>query len=218
MKSLKQDKLITFEEYVNAMPEGQKEIYYATGKSKEAVLALPQMDLVKSKDYDVLLLSDDVDEFMIQVLKDYNEKAFKSVNNDDLNLVDEEEAKKIDELKEEKKDFLTAVKNSIPGVKDVVLSKKLKDAPCCVTADGGLTFEMERVLRAQNNKEVKAERIFELNPNHPVFTKLEALKVADEDSFKKYTNILYNEALLQEGILPDDPKAFADILNELILK
>ena len=218
MKSLKQDKLITFEEYVNAMPEGQKEIYYATGKSKEAVLALPQMDLVKSKDYDVLLLSDDVDEFMIQVLKDYNGKAFKSVNNDDLNLVDEEEAKKIDELKEEKKDFLTAVKEAIPGVKDVVLSKKLVDAPCCVTAEGGLTFEMERVLRAQNNKDVKAERIFELNPNHPVFAKLEGLKVADNDIFKKYTNVLYTEALLQEGILPDDPKAFADMINEILMK
>ena len=217
MKSFNQDKLITFKEYVDAMPEGQNAIYYATGKDKNQVAKLPQMDLVKAKGYDVLLLSDDVDEFMIQMLKNYDEKEFKSVNNDDLGLVDEEKSKEIDALKEEKKDLLDAVKDAIPSAKSVVLSKKLVDAPCCVTAEGSLTFEMERVLKAQNH-EVKADRVFELNPDHPVFTKLEALKTTDEEQFKKYVNILYTEALLQEGILPDDPKAFADSLTELLMK
>ena len=120
MKSYKEDKLITFEEYVNNMKEDQKVIYYSTCKTKEQLDKLPQMELVKSHDYDVLLLSDDVDEFMISVLKDYNEKEFKSINNDDLNLIDEEESKKIDELKEEKKEFLSKVKDAIPGVKDVI--------------------------------------------------------------------------------------------------
>ena len=218
MKSYKEDKLITFEEYVNNMKEDQKVIYYSTCKTKEQLDKLPQMELVKAHDYDVLLLSDDVDEFMISVLKDYNEKEFKSINNDDLNLIDEEESKKIDELKEEKKEFLSKVKDAIPGVKDVILSKKLKDSPCCVTAEGGLSFEMERVLKAQNNNEVKAERVFELNPNHPIFTKLEALSNTDNEEFNKITSVLYAEALLQEGLLPDDPKAFADIINELLIK
>ena len=175
------------------------------------------MDLVLKKEYDVLILSDDVDEFMIQVLKEYNEKPFKSINKDNLDLLDEEENKKIDELKEEKKEFLTSVKEAINGVKDVVLSKKLVDAPCCVSADGELSFEMERVLKQQNH-EVKAERIFELNPNHPMFSKLEGLFNVDKEEAKKVCNLLYAQALLQEGILPDDPKEFASNLTELLMK
>ena len=199
------------------MKEDQKYIYYAIGKDKDSVDKLPQMDLIKSKGYDVLILSDDVDEFMLHAIKDYNEKEFKSVNQDDLGLIDEEEAKKIDELKEEKKDFLKEFKEALPNVKDVTLSKKLVDSPCCITADGGLSFEMERVLKAQN-QDVKADRILELNPNHKLFTKLEALANVDKDEFKKLANILYVEALLQEGILPDDPKAFNDSITELLLK
>ena len=199
------------------MKEGQKNIYYAIGKDKAAVEKLPQMDLVKAKGYDVLILSDDVDEFMLQAIKSYNDKEFKSINQDDLGLIDEEESKKIDELKETKKDFLASFKEALPGVKDVVLSKKLVDAPCCVTADGGLSFEMERVLKAQNH-EVKADRILELNPNHPIFAKLEGLANVDKDEFNKVANMLYVEALLQEGILPDDPQAFAKNLTELLMK
>ena len=219
LRSFNEDKLITFNEYVEKMSEGQKEIYYAIGQNKDSVSKLPQMDLVLKKGYDVLILSDDVDEFMIQVLKEYNEKAFKSINKDNLDLLDEEEVKKLDELKEEKKDFLANVKESINGVKDVIISKKLVDAPCCVSADGELSFEMERVLRQQkNNNDIKAERVFELNPNHPIFAKLEALFNVNKDEAKKVCNILYTEALLQEGILPDDPKEFASNLTELLLK
>ena len=217
LKSYNEDKNITFSEYVEKMKEGQKNIYYAIGKDKAAVEKLPQMDLVKAKGYDVLILSDDVDEFMLQAIKSYNDKEFKSINQDDLGLIDEEESKKIDELKETKKDFLASFKEALPGVKDVVLSKKLVDAPCCVTADGGLSFEMERVLKAQNH-EVKADRILELNPNHPIFAKLEGLANVDKDEFNKVANMLYVEALLQEGILPDDPQAFAKNLTELLMK
>lgn len=217
LRSFNEDKLITFAEYVEKMKEGQKEIYYAIGHDKESVAKLPQMDLVLKKEYDVLILSDDVDEFMIQVLKEYNEKAFKSINKDNLDLLDEEENKKIDELKEEKKEFLASVKESINGVKDVILSKKLVDAPCCVSSDGELSFEMERVLKQQNH-DVKAERIFELNPNHPMFSKLEGLFNVDKEEAKKVCNLLYTQALLQEGILPDDPKEFAANLTELLMK
>ncbi|MBQ9124308.1 MAG: molecular chaperone HtpG [Acholeplasmatales bacterium] len=217
LKSYNADKLITFAEYKEAMKEGQKEIYYAIGKTKEAVSKLPQMDLVKAREYDVLVLSDDVDEFMIQVLKDYEGINFKSINQGDLDLIDEEESKKIDELKEEKKSLLENVKNALPNVKDVVLSKRLVDSPCCLTADGDVSFEMERVLKAQHH-DIKADRILELNPNHPVFTKLEATYNIDKELADKYTNILYTQALLQEGILPDDPQEFAKNLCDLLLK
>ena len=217
LKSYNEDKLITFKEYVEKMPEGQKNIYYAIGESKEAVDRLPQIDLVKKKGYDVLILSDDVDEFMVQVLKEYDSKAFKSINKDDLELIDEDESKKIDELKEEKKDFLSAVKDSINGVSEVVLSKRLVDAPCCVSTKGEISFEMERVLKAQNH-DVKAERVFELNPNHEMFAKLEGLYNNDKDEFKKVTNVLYANALLQEGILPDNPKELSEYITNIILK
>lgn len=219
LESLNEDKKITFKEYKEKMVEGQDKIYYAAGKSKEAVLKLPQMDLIKSKGYDVLILTDDVDEFMLQVMKDYDSTEFKSITANDLNLINEEESKKIDDLKEEKKDLLTSIKEALPGVKDVVLSKKLVDSPCCLTADGGLSFEMERVLQAQNhNNDAKAERILELNPNHPMFKKLEELYESDKDSVAKYADLLYTQALLLEGLQPDDPKKFASLLCELMLK
>ena len=217
LRSFNEDKLITFAEYVEHMAEGQKDIYYAVAENKEQASRLPQMDLLVKKGYDCLILSDDVDEFMIQVLKEYDGKAFKSINKDDLNLIDEEESKKIDELKESKKDLLAQVKESINGVKDVVLSKRLVDAPCCVSAEGEISFEMERVLKAQN-REAKAERVFELNPNHPIFARIEDAYKNDKEYAKKLVNILYNQALLQEGILPDDPKTFSQDITELLLK
>ena len=217
LRSFNEDKLITFAEYKEKMPEDQKAIYYAVAKDKAAAEKLPQMEMVKSKGYDVLILSDDVDEFMINVLKEYDGKQFKSINKDDLELLNEEESKKIDEMKEEKKDLLENIKKAIPSAKDVILSKRLVDAPCCVSSTGEVTFEMERVLKSQN-KDVKADRVFEINPNHEVFKKLEDAYKDNKENGDKLVNILYNEALLQEGILPDDPKAFAEAITDLIIK
>lgn len=218
LNSFNQEKRITFSEYKEAMAEGQKAIYYATGKDKDSVSKLPQMDLVKSKGYDVLILSDDVDEFMLQILKSYDDLEFKSINSGDLDLIDEEEAKKIDELKEEKKDLLENVKNALPDVKNVILSKRLVDAACCVSTEGEISFEMERVLKAQNHSNVKAERVLELNPNHPVFTKLEATYNIDKDLADRYAKLLYTQALLVEGILPENPQEFAKDICELLIK
>ena len=218
LNSLNEDNRITFAEYKEKMIEGQKEIYYAIGKDKEAVLNLPQMDLIKNKGYDVLILADDVDEFMIQMLGEFDGTKFKSINQGDLDLIDEEESKKIDELKETKKDLLESIKTNLPEVKEVVLSKRLVDAPCCLSAGEGLSFEMERVLQQQNpNRAIKAERILEINPNHEVFKALEKAYENDNDSVKKYANVLYTQALLMEGILPTNPKEFADILCELMI-
>lgn len=218
LNSYNQNKKITFSEYKEAMPEGQKVIYYASGKDKEAVDKLPQMDLIKSKGYDVLILTDDIDEFMIQVLKDYDSLEFKSINQGDLNLIDEEESKKIDELKEQKKDLLQSVKEALPGVKDVILSKRLVDAPCCLSTEGGLSFEMERVLKNQNHADIKADRVLELNPNHQIFKKLEDCYNNDKESLNKMAKILYTQALLMEGILPDDPQQYSKDICELLLK
>lgn len=218
LNSFNQEKRITFSEYKDAMAEGQKAIYYATGKDKDSVSKLPQMDLVKAKGYDVLILSDDVDEFMLQILKSYDDLEFKSINSGDLDLIDEEEAKKIDELKEEKKDLLENVKNALPDVKNVILSKRLVDAACCVSTEGEISFEMERVLKAQNHSNVKAERVLELNPNHPVFTKLEATYNIDKDLADRYAKLLYTQALLVEGILPENPQEFAKDICELLIK
>lgn len=219
LTSLNQEKRISFAEYKEAMVEGQKEIYYAVGKDKDAVLKLPQMDLIKNKGYDVLILSDDVDEFMLQVLSEYDGVKFKSINQGDLDLIDEDAAKKIDELKEEKKNILEDLKKALPECKDVVFSKRLVEAPCCLTAAEGLSFEMERVLQAQHQgRGMKAERILEINPNHEVFKSIEAAYAKDAASLDKYAKLLYTQALLMEGILPSDPKEFSNSLCELMIQ
>ncbi len=218
LSSLNKDKRISFAEYKEAMVEGQKEIYYAVGKDKEAVLKLPQMDLIKNKGYDVLILADDVDEFMLQVLTEYDGVKFKSINQGDLDLIDEDQAKKIDELKEEKKDILEDLKKALPECKDVIFSKRLVEAPCCLTAAEGLSFEMERVLAAQHQgRGMKAERILEINPSHRVFQAMEKAYEADKDCLEKYAKLLYTQALLMEGILPTDPKEFSESLCELMI-
>ncbi len=218
LSSLNKDKRISFAEYKEAMVEGQKEIYYAVGKDKEAVLKLPQMDLIKNKGYDVLILADDVDEFMLQVLTEYDGVKFKSINQGDLDLIDEDQAKKIDELKEEKKDILEDLKKALPECKDVIFSKRLVEAPCCLTAAEGLSFEMERVLAAQHQgRGMKAERILEINPSHRVFQAMEKAYETDKDCLEKYAKLLYTQALLMEGILPTDPKEFSENLCELMI-
>ena len=218
LNSLNEEKRITFAEYKEKMIEGQSFIYYAVGKDKDTVLNLPQMDLIKNKGYDVLILSDDVDEFMIQMLGEYEETKFKSINQGDLDLIDEEESKKIDELKETKKDLLESIKTNLPEVKEVILSKRLVDAPCCLSAGEGLSFEMERVLQQQNpNRAIKAERILEINPNHDVFKAIEKTYENNKENLGKYANLLYTQALLMEGILPSDPKGFAESLCELMI-
>lgn len=217
LRSYNEDKLITFGEYVEKMKEDQKAIYYVVAKDKESASKLPQMDLLTSKGYDVLILSDDVDEFMIQVIKDYNEKEFKSVNKDDLDLLDKEETKKIDKLSKDKKDLLEKIKTDLGSVESVKLSKRLVDAPACVSTEGEITFEMERVLKSQNH-EVKAQRVFELNPNHELFSVIEKKYEESPEDAKKLVNILYANALLEEGVIPDDPKAFRNNITELLLK
>ncbi|MDD3919794.1 MAG: molecular chaperone HtpG [Eubacteriales bacterium] len=217
-RSMQQDKLITLKEYVDAMPEAQKSIYYAAGSTIGHVEKLPQLELLKDKGYDVLLLTEDVDEFCLQMLREYSEKEIKSVSAAELDLVSDEEKETAKKKSEEHKDLLAAMKDALGDkVKEVRLSARLKSHPVCLATDGALSLEMERVLNAMpmDNK-VKAERVLELNPEHPVFTRLCALSDTDGDTLKAYAEILYTQALMMEGILPEDPAKYTDIICELM--
>ena len=215
-----QDKLITLREYVDNMQEGQEFIYYASGKTKESILAQPQMDTIKSKGYDVLVLTDDVDEFMISILAEYDEKKFKSINSGDLDLLTEEEKKVIDDLKEEKKPLLETLKEALEGeVKEVVLSKRLTTSPVCLVSGDGVSFEMERVMnKMPNDYGVKAEKILEINPHHEIFKAIESLYESGSEDISKYAKLLYSQALLIEGIMLENPVEFANLMCELMIK
>ena len=198
-KTTKNDEYITLKEYVANMPEDQKAIYYASGKSKDSILALPQMDLIKDKDYEVLLFTDDIDGFMVNVLEKYEDKEFKSINQGDLDLIDE-----------------SALGDKVSEVK---LSKRLKDSPVCLVSGAGLSMEMEKVLKNMpNSKDAKATKILEINPNHELFNTLETLYENDKNSVGKYAKILYNQALLIEGLPLENPVEFSNLMIELMIQ
>ena len=218
--TINKDKSSTLAEYVEAMPEGQKDIYFASAKDKDAVLKLPQIEILKKKGYDVLVLTDHVDEFMLQVMNSYKEHNFKSISQGDLDLVDEEEAKALDKVKDDNKELFDAIKAALPEVKDVIVSKRLTDSPVCLRAGDSLSFEMEKVLNAQqdSNGSIKADRILEINPNHAVFKAVCDAYAKDKNSVAKYAKVLYGEALLMEGMPLDNPTEFTSLVTELLMK
>lgn len=216
--SLKTGKYVTLNEYVAAMPEGQDYIYYACGESAEKIGRQPQIERVSDKGYDILCLSDDVDEFALKMLGAYKEKSFKSVADEDLGLDSEEEKQEADQKSEASKDLLAALKESLKGkVSDVKLSKRLKTHPVCLTAEGGISLEMEKVFAAMPMEEkLKAKRVLELNPDHPVFETLCRLYGTDRDKLATYAELLYGQALMIEGLPVDDPVAFSEAVCELM--
>ena len=215
--SSSEQKLVTLEEYVSRMKEDQKYIYYAGGESREQIERLPQTELVKDKGYEILYLTDDVDEFALQMMHDYSEKEFKSVSASDLDLDTEEEKKEFEKQTEENKDLLTFMKDALDGkVKAVVLSKRLKSHPVCLSNEGMLSIEMEKVLNAMpNDQKVKAERVLEVNASHPIFEKLSKLYAEDQEKLKTYAQLLYTQAELIEGMPVEDPVAFSNAVCEL---
>ncbi len=216
--SMQQNKLVTLKEYVDAMPEGQKAIYFASGKSVARIEKLPQLDRLKELHYDVLFLTDDVDEFALQMLNKYAEKPFQSIAAGDLDLGDEEEKKAADEQNTAHKALLDALTGELSEkVKSVRVSSRLKKHAVCLAADGAVSLEMEKVLNNMPGEHnVKAERVLELNPEHPVFAKLTKLYDEDREKLKQYAEILYAQAQLLEGILPDDPAQYAEAVLELM--
>ncbi len=217
--SMKQDKLITLQEYVDAMPEGQTAIYYAAGETIQRIKAMPQLDRLEEKGYDVLFLTDDVDEFALTILHTFAEKEFKSITSGELSLETEEEKKASEEQAEASKPLLDTLREALSGkVKDVRLSSRLKNHAVCLSSDGPLSIGMEKVLNAMpvENK-VKADRVLELNADHPLFAKLEALQASgDTDTLKTYADVLFTQAQLIEGILPEDPAEYSEKVLQLL--
>ncbi len=214
-------KLCTLKEYRDAMPESQKYIYYAAGESAQKLALLPQAETVRDKGYDILYLTDDVDEFLMQILHTYDEKEFRSISSDDLGLESDEEKKEITEKAEANKDLFAAMQKALDGkVSEVVLSSKLKSHPVCLSSKGAFTIEMEKVLDAMPNAQQnapKAQRVLEINGSHPVFNSLTAAFAAgDTKKVENYAKLLYDQALLIEGLSVEDPVAFSNAICELM--
>lgn len=217
--SAKQQKMVTLDEYAEAMPEDQKCIYFAAGESADRLAKLPAAELVLEKGYDLLLLTEDVDEFCLQVLRNYKEKEFKNVNSGDLGLESEEEKKAAEEASAESKELFEAMQKALGDkVKAVKVSTRLKNHPVCLSSEGPLSIEMEKVLRQQPGAEgVKSDKVLELNAQHPVFAVLKAAQESgDTEKLEKYTKLLFDQALLIEGLPIEDPVAYAQAVCELM--
>ena len=217
-KTVNEEDYISLKTYVNHMKDGQKYIYYASASNKEQVLSMPQLDLLKKKGYDCLVLSDGVDEFTMSILNKYEDYELKNINQGDLDILDEDEKKDLEAKQEDNKDFLDAIKKALDGkVNDVVLSKRLVDSPVCLTSKDGLSFEMQKVLNAMpNGSDAKAEKVLEINPNHELF---ECLKKAySNNELDDYVDLLYNQALLMEGFPIENPVEFSNKMCKLMIK
>lgn len=217
--SSKEKKLVTLAEYVSRMPEDQKYIYYATGDSIDRIDKLPQTELVADKGYEILYFTEEIDEFAIRMLMSYGEKEFKSVSSQDLGI-DSEDDKTTEEETTENKELFEYMKEKLAGkVKEVRLSKRLRSHPVCLTADGEISIEMEKVINAMpdNNQHVKAEKVLEINPNHEVFQTLKDAFEKDKERLDLFTNILFNQALLIEGLPVEDPVEFTNNMCKVMV-
>ena len=217
--SAKEKKLVTLDEYIEKMPEDQKCIYFAAGDDTDRLNKLPNAQLVQSKGYDVLLCTEDVDEFCLQMMRDYKEKEFKNINSGDLGLETEEEKKAAEETAAENKDLFEQIKTALNGkVKDVKVNPTLQEHPVSLSSEGGISMEMEKVLRKMPTGEnVESTKILELNPNHPVFAALKAAHEAgDADKVSRYAELLYDQAMLIAGLPIEDPVAYAQLVCGLM--
>ena len=211
-------KLTTLKEYVSRMKPEQKYIYYGCGETVERILGLPQAEALQEKGYEMLCLTDNVDEFALRMLLKYDDKEFRNISADDLELESAEEKEKTQALAEENKDLLAFVKDALGDkVKDVRVSGKLKSHPVCITTDGMISTEMEKVINAMPAQEkIKAQRVLEINGEHPIFQRLQELYAKDKDRLKLYAEVLYDQALLIEGISLEDPSDFSQKLCQLL--
>ena len=217
--SAKEKKLVTLDEYVEKMPEEQKCIYFAAGDDTDRLGKLPNAQLVLSKGYDLLLCTEDVDEFCLQMMRDYKEKEFKNINSGDLGLETEDEKKAAEAAETENKDLFEEIKKDLNGkVKEVKVNPTLQEHPVTLSAEGGISMEMEKVLRRMPNAEgVESTKVLELNPNHTVFAALKAAHAAgDTDKVAKYAELLYGQALLIAGLPIEDPVAYAQLVCGLM--
>jgi molecular chaperone HtpG len=218
--SSRDKKLISLEEYVARMPEDQKEIYFVAGDSIEKCEALPQSELVRDKGYEILYLVDDIDEFVIQIMHMFKEKPFKSINQGDLDLLNEDEKSEILKKSEESKDLFESIKEALgDSVEDVRMSTRLKSHPVCLVSAEGLSFEMEKVLAQMPDagEKMKAKRILEINPEHPLLQTLRRVHSARPEKLHDIAWLLYDQACLMEGLPIEDPMGFSKKLAQLMI-
>ncbi|WP_066308206.1 molecular chaperone HtpG [Bacillus sp. FJAT-29814] len=217
--SSKEKKLVTLDEYVSRMPEDQKYIFYATGASNERIEKLPQTELVADKGFEILYFTDEIDEFAIRMLMSYKEKEFKSVSSGDLGFEADEKEQEAASEQQDNKELFERMKGILAGkVKDVRVSKRLKSHPVCLSTDGDVSIEMEKILSAMpNNQNIKAEKVLEINVNHEVFDALKDAFASDQDKLGLYTHLLYNQALLIEGLPVEDPVEFTNNICKIMV-
>ena len=217
--SAKEQKMVTLDEYIEKMPEGQKCIYFAAGDDTDRLGKLPNAHLVLSKGYDLLLCTEDVDEFCLQMMHDYKEKEFKNINAGDLGLETEEEKKAAEETANENKDLFEEIKKALNGkVKEVKVNPTLQEHPVTLSSEGGISMEMEKVLRKMpGSGDVESTKVLELNPNHTVFAALKAAHEAgDTAKVDQYAELLYDQSLLIAGLPIEDPVAYAQLVCGLM--
>ncbi len=212
-------KLVSLDEYVSRMPEEQKYIYYAAGESNDRIEKLPQTELVADKGYEILYFTDEVDEFAIKMLMQYKDKEFRSVSSGDLGIDMSEENEKAEAEADAQKDLFAEMKKLLDGkVKEVKVSKRLKSHPVCLSTDGEISLEMEKVLNAMpNNQQVKADKVLEINIDHEVYQSLKTAFEKDKEKFALYTGLLYNQALLIEGLPVVDPVEFTNDICKVMV-
>ena len=216
--SSEEKKLVTLGEYVKRMKDGQNEIYYAAGETYDKIDKLPQVEKVKEK-YEILYLKDAVDEFVLRILDSYEEKKFKSVTAADFSDESDEEKKALEEKSKEYKDVLEFFKEELKGkVKDVKLSSKMKTYPACLTSGGEISIEMEKVLNSMPNANnaINADKVLEINAEHPIAEKLKTLFETDKEKLKKYVAVLYNQARLLEGLSVEDVTEFVTMMSDIM--
>ena len=214
-------KLVTLGEYVSRMKEGQDTIYYASGESVDKIDMLPQVDGIKDKEYEILYLTENVDEFVMQVLQEYEGKKFANVCADNIDLESKEEKEKLEKVNEENKSMFEVMKEAINSeVQNIRFTHKLKNHPVCLTSEGAVSIGMEKTLNAMpnNNENIKAQTILEINENHPIVNKLKDLYEKDKDGLKDYTKVLYSQARLIEGLPIENPTEISNLICNLISK
>lgn len=218
--SSSEEKLVSLDEYVERMKEDQKYIYYATGESNDRISKLPQTEMVKDEGYEILYFTEDVDEFTIKVLEKYKDKEFRSVSSSDLGIEqDDEKEKEKEEIKESNKEMFDFMKDVLKDkIQDVKVSNRLKNHPVCFSTGGDISIEMQKVLNAMpEGGDVQADKVLEINSDHKVFDALKDAYDNDKDKLKLYTNLLYDQALLIEGLPIEDPVEFTNNISKIMV-
>lgn len=211
--SSEEKKMVTLQEYVSRMKEGQEGIYYACGETTGKIDLTPQVEQVKDKGYEILYCTDYVDEFALQTLMTYEEKKFLNVAKDNLNLDTDEEKEEVKKLNEDNKDMFAMMKETLPDIKEVRFTNRLKSHPVCLVSEGNISIEMEKVINAMpTDEQIKAEKVLEINKDHKIAKKLEHLYETDKEALKDYTKILYAEARLIEGLPIDNPTEITSLI------